>query len=142
MSVGWIWSMSYHFGTSCLSVCGLLNMFCVPPCMYLYLFSSSCLEWSVAISFYRKSFPLFSGQCKATEESPLLQSVLLLWAPALLIACAYSLILTKSFVLSLFLDMSHVCSLTVNFLRAHNNILQTVYVSYNCNICHGISYTT
>lgn len=111
-SVGWPCSMSYHFETSfSQSSCGLLNMIYVTPAMYLY--SNSF----IILSCYLFLLEMLLIVQHSVQRPPwaLPCSVIFLWVPVALVVCACSLILTKSYVLSLFLDMSYIWSLSVNF---------------------------
>ena len=111
-SVGWLCSMSFHFETSfSQSSCGLLNMIYVTPAMYLCSHSLIILSCSLFLS------EMFLVVQYSVQRPPwtLLCSVIFLWVPVALIVCACSLILTKSYVLPLFLDMSYIWSLSVTF---------------------------
>lgn len=136
-SVGWPCSMSWHFETSfSQSSCGLLNMIYVTPAMYIYShsFIPSCylfLSEMFLIGQHSMQRPPWTPPC----------SVIFLWVPVALVVCACSLSLTKSYVLSLFLDMSYIWSLSINFY-IHDCILKTVHFSHNDTIFHGILYVT
>lgn len=74
---------------------------------------------------------------RVTMESPLLQSVSFLLAPVMCIVCDSALIFTKSFVLSLFLDIYHICSLTVNFWEPWLHMVDCITANLLRDIMHN-----